>query len=326
MISASATMRSFFDPPLLGIGKPLCVVCGVRPAFNNGRRSYQPADLRAPVCNVRPRCERAGKVYPTCGLTCAAKLHARDRQAVEAPRQIIPSNACDNAEVEVPRASDGSDTSHGFSTPIETTVFDEANLEPFECIICLETLERRHLARFACDHTFCRTCLKNHIISELTGHRYPIICPSCKIGKARSDKPVSTVNDVMIQTLGLGEAELAVFYELQLSAHSVAIHCQRCKETIFVDRGDYQQTKIIECPLPRCNYLWCKLCQREVIHAHHLMKQNGWRHCPGCQTPVQKSEGCNHITCAAPGCNTHFCYRSDIREATKQHYLGCPLF
>ncbi|KAF8797738.1 hypothetical protein BYT27DRAFT_6930048 [Phlegmacium glaucopus] len=28
------------------------------------------------VCHVRPRCQRGGKIYPTCGLSCAAKLHA----------------------------------------------------------------------------------------------------------------------------------------------------------------------------------------------------------------------------------------------------------
>ncbi|PPR03288.1 hypothetical protein CVT26_008122 [Gymnopilus dilepis] len=27
------------------------------------------------VCHVRPKCQRGGKIYPTCGLTCAAKLH-----------------------------------------------------------------------------------------------------------------------------------------------------------------------------------------------------------------------------------------------------------
>ncbi|KDR78414.1 hypothetical protein GALMADRAFT_138501 [Galerina marginata CBS 339.88] len=27
------------------------------------------------VCRVRPQCQRGGKIYPTCGLTCAAKLH-----------------------------------------------------------------------------------------------------------------------------------------------------------------------------------------------------------------------------------------------------------
>ncbi|KAF8154073.1 hypothetical protein B0H34DRAFT_75916 [Crassisporium funariophilum] len=27
------------------------------------------------VCHVRPRCQKQGKIYPTCGLSCAAKMH-----------------------------------------------------------------------------------------------------------------------------------------------------------------------------------------------------------------------------------------------------------
>ncbi|KAF9475831.1 hypothetical protein BDN70DRAFT_813399 [Pholiota conissans] len=230
-------------------------------------------------------------------------------------------------------------------TPSSSDVFQGS----FECIICLETLEGHNLAHFACEHTFCRECLKNHIMSELDQHHYPIICPSCKVGKRRSGQPISTVDLDMMQNLGLGEAELAVFFELQMSAHSIPIHCRKCEETMFVDRTDYQQTKIIECPLPLCNYSWCKDCSQEVVHGgprhscdgskelEMLIKENGWRLCPGCEIPVQKTAGCNHMTCSAPGCNTHFCYQcgkfiiqslisGDIRKAYKKHYRKCRLF
>lgn len=40
-----------------------------------------------------------------------------------------------------------------------------------------------------------------------------------------------------------------------------------------------------------------------------LMKKKGWRYCPGCTMPVIKESGCNHMSCVAPGCHTHFCYK-----------------
>ncbi|KAJ7739825.1 hypothetical protein B0H16DRAFT_60005 [Mycena metata] len=69
----------------------------------------------------------------------------------------------------------------------------------------------------------------------------------------------------------------------------------------------------------------------------HLMKSRGWKHCPGCKTPFQKSSGCNHMTCMSPGCNTHFCYvcgksivrsahRREIQTAVSAHYRRCNLF
>lgn len=39
----------------------------------------------------------------------------------------------------------------------------------------------------------------------------------------------------MLQMLGLGESELDLFYELQLAAHSIAIHCQK----LAVFRDEY---------------------------------------------------------------------------------------
>jgi hypothetical protein len=31
-----------------------------------------------------------------------------------------------------------------------------------------------------CRHNFCRNCIKNHIGSQLSERRFPILCPVCK--------------------------------------------------------------------------------------------------------------------------------------------------
>lgn len=103
---------------------------------------------------------------------------------------------------------------------------------------------------------------------------------------------------------------------------------RRCRRGAFVDRIEYNETETLECPLPNCNFSWCKNCQQEVeadsdpVHScdgtselRHLIQTRGWRLCPGkvlrqvdlrivilistfqgCQTPTEKNGGCNHMT------------------------------
>ncbi|CCM03572.1 uncharacterized protein FIBRA_05708 [Fibroporia radiculosa] len=66
--------------------KTLCVVCGKRPAYTQGGKSYPTCGMTCGgkyktgnftalcvICGVKPAFSRNGKRYPTCGLTCAAK-------------------------------------------------------------------------------------------------------------------------------------------------------------------------------------------------------------------------------------------------------------
>ncbi|THG97621.1 hypothetical protein EW026_g4416 [Hermanssonia centrifuga] len=122
-----------------------------------------------------------------------------------------------------------------------------------------------------------------------------------------------------------------------------------CKQSFFVDKQEYEATNIIACPLPRCQNSWCRSCNHLIdqngpphscdgtAELRHLMGQRGWKYCPGCQTPAEKVDGCNHMTCTSPGCNTHFCYlcgkaivrsvkRQEIKDALSRHYRSCRMF
>ena len=93
-----------------------------------------------------------------------------------------------------------------------------------------------------------------------------------------------------------------------------------------VDRGEYEDQRIIICPLPACRHAWCKECLKPLASSQtehnckqhgfeRLMRKKGWKYCPGmfclisftffscrhlwilgCRTPVQKESGCNHMT------------------------------
>ncbi|KAL5531088.1 hypothetical protein ACEPAG_3964 [Sanghuangporus baumii] len=223
--------------------------------------------------------------------------------------------------------------------------------ETFDCSICMDELPIDDVARLdGCEHSFCRTCIRQYISTKLDERKFPIPCPCCTT--AKDGRRVGAVSVTLIHQIGISEQAYAIFNELQISKFSVPIHCRSCNQSAFVDKCEFERTKILFCPFRDCTYSWCKDCQQEVptstdgpIHScdgseelNHLMSRQGWKHCPGCQTPTEKTEGCNHMTCGTPGCNTHFCYtcgglivrssqRAEINAEVKRHYnANCALF
>ncbi|KAF9016567.1 hypothetical protein BDZ89DRAFT_1022679 [Hymenopellis radicata] len=217
----------------------------------------------------------------------------------------------------------------------------------FDCSVCLDTQPVDFATAIpGCDHTTCRNCLRQHIATMLKDHRYPVFCPACVGESTRAEITQEVIFDV-----GVSEKLYAIFEEAQLTALSIILDCRKCEQSVFVDRAEYQEAKILTCPLPSCTHAWCKACQQTITpnvtgpphscdgssELDHLMGQQGWKYCPGCKTPVMKTSGCNHMTCMSPGCNTHFCYRcggnivqsalrNDIRGAVSAHYAKCLLF
>ncbi|KAI0638027.1 hypothetical protein C8Q77DRAFT_405947 [Trametes polyzona] len=180
--------------------------------------------------------------------------------------------------------------------------------EFFDCGICFEQFQEDHVARVhPCEHVYCRGCLKDYAASKIQEHRYPILCPHCIADKSRREDP-GEIDDEAVQELGLSEEDYAIYVEMQMIKYSVMINCRKCHESPFVDKGEYDESKVIHCPLAGCGYAWCKLCSQEIDPSgpehscdgtnelEHIMKQNGWKHCPGCRTPAEKITGCNHMT------------------------------
>ena len=66
-------------------------------------------------------------------------------------------------------------------------------------------------------------------------------------------------------------------------------------------------------------------CERSTDEASERLIAETSLHCPSCQTPVVKEEGCNHMTCR---CQHEFCYvcgesiprDSHGRQATELHF------
>ncbi|KAF7969295.1 hypothetical protein HWV62_27771 [Athelia sp. TMB] len=212
----------------------------------------------------------------------------------------------------------------------------------FTCGVCFEKQPEDFIARIdTCNHQFCRDCIQGHVNSKLQERRFPVMCPSCMMSK--SGEPGVVSNSLAQQILT--EAQFMIWTELEMVEFSVLLYCQRCKQSGYVDKEDFETADTLSCPFADCQHIWCKACQHSIViggppHScdgstefDFLMDKEGWKYCPSCKTPFMKTEGCNHMTCTSPGCNTHFCYlcgeliirstlQSDVSTAILNHFGG----
>ncbi|KAG9048071.1 hypothetical protein FS837_000842 [Tulasnella sp. UAMH 9824] len=214
----------------------------------------------------------------------------------------------------------------------------------FECNICYQTTREEDLALFdGCDHLFCRDCMKDYIESTVKDlKKYPILCPIYGFNVWISF--ILVVTRDVIEIAGLSEELIEQWVELQLAKHAVNVDCKNCGVEVRIDREDFMTAPLVACPRPNCDYIWCKACLQPVetkrpedhscdgmVELAKLMQNQKWRRCPGCQTPIERFEGCNHMTCTVPNCNTHFCYvdgdmiiqsqrKHEIDAAIQNHY------
>ncbi|KAG8699708.1 hypothetical protein FRC08_005149 [Ceratobasidium sp. 394] len=220
----------------------------------------------------------------------------------------------------------------------------------FHCDICQDTEPEIDVAIVeGCGHRFGRDCLKGFISSRLADGKFPIVCPTCA-AEGTNGGELGVVSSWLAESVGITEQEFTRWTQFELAAYSFALECTQCGRSYMVSRDDYNDpsTKEFRCAMPDCDHVWCKSCSTTIEKGQthtcdgsaeltRLMEKEGWKTCPGCNTPIEKNEGCNHISCTTPACNTHFCYvcggkviqsvvRNEINEAIMQHFSHCKLF
>lgn len=202
---------------------------------------------------------------------------------------------------------------------------DEALARSFEqqqfvCSVCLDDCPIDSIFELpdTCDHDeeVCRDCARRWVVTKMEESRFPIPCP---VGSC-----ANSVHPDRCQLI-LDEAEMIKFLNLSLEhwadQSGEAYHCPTpdCKGLVCMDG---ERTYAL---CPSCDNEWCVACKTawhqgssceeyqewrksndpEGKHVEELMKVNNWRSCPNCAAVVEKSEGCNHMTCR---CTHHFCY------------------
>ncbi|MEW5320281.1 MAG: hypothetical protein WDW38_011363 [Sanguina aurantia] len=217
----------------------------------------------------------------------------------------------------------------------EAQVFARANQS---CCICMEEYLGSSCLRLECEHHFCRGCLSQHCRTQLEeGAVDNLRCPQPKCRLALSPCALQQM---------LTDAELERFEALvlqrTLNAMQDIVYCPRAGcQTVCIEDGDH----LAQCPT--CFFAFCSLCgeswhagtqcmdpataleilakrnqrgggenriadARKELDLLNQMKSlklmaETTRRCPMCDMGIDKSEGCNKMTCLS--CGTFFCWK-----------------
>lgn len=198
---------------------------------------------------------------------------------------------------------------------------EQAAAETHLCPVCLES--KTTILLPCCALTVCEDCLRLYVSSQVRMAKSYVSCPS-------PDCTGYLEEGLLLS--GLTNEEVARYrYFLELSQlDSSTKPCPQCShftslKTQPPNRSEHKYK--IQCD--SCQFLWCFKCHapwhnglkcREYRKGDTLLRtwasviEHGQRNaqkCPQCKIHIQRTEGCDHMTCTQ--CNTNFCYRCGER-------------
>ena len=173
----------------------------------------------------------------------------------------------------------------------------------------------------SCEHTYCLECLEDY----------------CKSAAS------SSKGDFQIKCQGRQGSSPRIFSLRELQDRISSSTFEAMLQFSFVEYVRRHPDSLHHCPTPDCDYVYrctststltkppaftCPNCLEPVCtscHVHHgdctcaehqenassaaleqLKIELNIKDCPKCKTPIEKTDGCNHIEC--PGCRKHICW------------------
>jgi hypothetical protein len=166
-----------------------------------------------------------------------------------------------------------------------------------------------------CGHTWCTSCLESYLVSAVENKAFPLTC----LGDDASC--TERISIILAKKILSGEdfASLcdASFWSYVHARGDQFHHCPTpdCAQVYRAVSGGV----ILQCP--SCLVRICSGCHAEAHDGltceerdraedklyHEWAATHDVKNCPGCKTPIERSEGCNHMTCIK--CQTHICWQ-----------------
>ncbi|KAF9039163.1 hypothetical protein BJ165DRAFT_1531266 [Panaeolus papilionaceus] len=179
------------------------------------------------------------------------------------------------------------------------------------CAVCTDTASHPEL--LVCGHTYCKACLKHFLVSAVDGTSFPITC----VGDSNTcNRPISIPVISRFLVPRAFDALVETVFRVYMEKHSEEFkYCTTadCKQ-IYRHGGEDD----VQCP--SCFAAFCPKCDephedmtcaqwkahKDPDGEHEGLGNLGFKKCPNCDVWVDRTEGCNHMTCAK--CATHFCW------------------
>jgi hypothetical protein len=185
------------------------------------------------------------------------------------------------------------------------------------CPICYDKVS--HPESLGCGHIYCTACLRHYLTSAPDTKKFPLVC----IGnEATCDIPISIPMIKKFLTQERFNHLIEVAFLSYLDKHP-----QELKYCTTPDCSQIYQSNstkaVLQCP--SCFSTICPSCHEEAhegmtcnerkLHSNPAEQErltnewaamNGVKKCPTCSVWLEKTEGCNHMSCK---CGAHICWR-----------------
>ncbi|CAD8052407.1 unnamed protein product [Paramecium primaurelia] len=167
-----------------------------------------------------------------------------------------------------------------------------------QCSICLENVIQNKHILIACQHIYHKQCLENLINASV---EFPIRCPNleCRQEILRDDLENIVSNQIM------DKLEKIAFNQYLLQNSNI-FQCptENCKGVYEIE-GPIQVCMI-------CQNLFCTRCKKQFHEGVcgeqsfiNVALEKNYKQCSKCHRWIDKTFGCNHMTCP---CGFQFCY------------------
>ncbi|XP_021772293.1 probable E3 ubiquitin-protein ligase ARI8 isoform X2 [Chenopodium quinoa] len=202
---------------------------------------------------------------------------------------------------------------------LERPVIEFPNAREMTCGICFEDFPSAMMSAVACGHPFCNSCWAGYLGTSINDG------PGCLTLRCPDPSCAAAVGQDMINTLAREEDRekyARYFLRSYIEDNRKAKWCPApgCDYAVdfVVGSGNYDVT----C---RCSHGFCWSCTEEAHRpvdcgtvCKWIMKNSAesenmnWilansKPCPKCKRPIEKNQGCMHITCTPP-CKFEFCW------------------
>ncbi|KAM7280411.1 hypothetical protein ACFE04_007545 [Oxalis oulophora] len=191
------------------------------------------------------------------------------------------------------------------------------------CQICCESYPRDNFKSVSCGHYYCDECWLGYITTSINSDgvgSLRIRCPAFKCN-------VSVTQDIIDSLMSDEDKEryadyLITSYIVQQRCNGERRQCPApdCEFVIHYNASGDRENSDVAC---NCTYRFCFDCREEAhrpadceMVGKWLAKRNSWdnldyiiaftKPCPSCKRPIEKNEGCMHMTCRC--CHHEYCW------------------
>ena len=268
---------------------------------------------------------------PTSQWQCASctLVNSLTRRRCEVCNARRPNSETPTAAASTPKVKPA--TYVDSTAAAAVAVKGEVRLSSTPCQICFDCVPVGDVVDAPCAHLFCRDCMVGYVTAKVNdGHVLNVHCPypACARVLSASD------------FLALLPSDLNAKYERFRTNAEVALDpsarwCPTAGCDSVLKRGKGKGADKLKCGKCKralcfsCNEEWhdgrtCEQAANGVMAAYR--RSHDVRQCPECHTTIERSEGCNHMTCTR--CHFQFCWLC-CRRYSKHHFafwnlFGCP--